>query len=85
MDEGFPDLAQGRVERAGTVTDQEQFCELGEGQADKRPSLLNQRRALSVVVPPRPISNRVVKHHSAAGTGGIPAGRQGPRAHHQRE
>ena len=44
---------------------------------------LNQWRARSAVDPPRPIPNRVVKHRSAEGTGGMPAGRVGPCAHHQ--
>ena len=39
---------------------------------------LNQWCAWSAVVPPRPISNRVVKRSSADGTGGLPAGRVGP-------
>jgi hypothetical protein len=43
---------------------------------------LNQWRARSAVAPPRPIPNRVVKHRSAEGTGGRPAGRVGPCAHH---
>ena len=43
---------------------------------------LNQWRARSTVDPPRPISNRVVKRRSAEGTGGLPAGRVGPRAIH---
>jgi hypothetical protein len=42
---------------------------------------LNQWRARSAVDPPRPIPNRVVKHRSAEGTGGMPAGRVGPCAH----
>ena len=40
---------------------------------------LSQWCALSAVVPPRPIPNRVVKRSSADGTGGLPAGRVGPR------
>jgi hypothetical protein len=41
---------------------------------------LNQWRARSAVDPRRPIPNRDVKHRSAEGTGGKPAGRVGPRA-----
>ena len=42
---------------------------------------LSQWCARSAVVPPRPIPNRVVKHGSAEGTGGMPAGRVGPCTH----
>src|SRR5689334_22228792 len=44
---------------------------------------LNQWRARSAADPPRTISNRVVKRRSAEGTGGMPAGRVGPCAHHR--
>ena len=83
MDEGFPGLPRAWVTRGGggrwgegarTERDLQQL--VGEGAAP-----LSQRRALSAVDPPRPISNRVVKHRSAEGTGSSGAGRQGPRAH----
>jgi hypothetical protein len=41
---------------------------------------LSQWRARGAVDPLRPIPNREVKHGSADGTGGRPAGRVGPRA-----
>ena len=47
-------------------------------------SPLCQRRASSVVAPPRPIPNRVVKHYCAAGTGSSGAGRQRPCAFNEK-
>ena len=68
MDEGFPDetvaVAVGESEKVRAA----------------RWTPLSQWRVLSAAGPPRTISNRVVKRRSAEGTGGMSAGRAGPRA-----
>ena len=82
MDEGFPDRPDGRDRRAraglartrpGTV------ASIGMVGQEHGPSPLNQRCIGSALAPPRSIPNRDVKQRSAAGTGGLPAGRQGRR------
>jgi hypothetical protein len=73
MGEGFPGRTLGRATRARDAPDK------------RVAEPLNQWRARSAVDPPRPIPNRVVKHRSAEGTGGMPAGRVGPCAHQQVE
>lgn len=89
MDEGFLDLPRARWRCKGNrqTKDIKEMCRNDKASKGKHiwPSLLNQRRVLSAVEPPRPIPNRVVKRCSAAGTGGCTAGRQGPRAHHSFE
>ncbi len=69
MGEGFPGRTLGRATGAR------------DAQLKRVAAPLNQWRARSAVDPPRPIPNRVVKHRSAEGTGGMPAGRVGPCAH----
>ena len=82
MDEGFPDLPRARRGGGGErVSIIEQSVRQASEGHKQEPSLLNQRRVSGAVEPPRPIPNRVVKRCSAVGTGGLTAGRQGPRAH----
>jgi hypothetical protein len=71
MDEGFPVGTRARGDATGREQD------------NYHHSTLNQWRARSAVDPPRTIPNRVVKHRSAEGTGGLTAGRDGPCAHHR--
>ena len=75
MGEGFPGGTHEAERAESGVSVRQGRC------LDAQP--LNQWRARSAVVPPRTISNRVVKHRSAEGTGGMPAGRVGPCAHHR--